>query len=161
LADKPTKSHGAKADPLSLDFLKSHSLFGGLSDEQLTRIRASLQEDTFPKDYFIFREGDLGDRLYFIREGAVEIIKHIPGGEVKRLTLLGAGDTFGELELLDIQPRRASARTLEDTTTLTLTNKGLYRIEESDLKAFSLLIMNMAREIGRHLREYDGPPPRS
>ena len=160
MTDRSNKSPLSEADPLSLNFLKSHSLFGGLSDEQLLRIRANLQEDTFPKDYFIFREGDLGDRLYFIRNGSVEIAKHISGGEVKRLTLLGEGDTFGELELIDIQPRRASARTLTETTTLTLTNKGLYQIEESDLKAFSLLVMNMAREIGRHLREYDGPPPR-
>ena len=160
MTDRPQKSHGSPPDLLSLDFLKSHSLFGGLSDEQLLRIRANLKEETFPKDCFIFREDDLGDRLYFIRRGSVEIAKHIPGGEVKRLTLLGAGDTFGELELIDIQPRRASARTVEKTTTLTLTNQGLYQIEKSDLKAFSLIIMNMAREIGRHLREYDRPPPR-
>ncbi len=155
------ETHGSRLKPLSLDFLKSHSLFGGLSDEQLFRVRTNLQEETFPKDFFLFREGDLGDRLYFIRSGRVEIAKHTAGGKVKRLKLLGAGDTFGELELIDIQPRRASARTLEKTTLLTLTNKGLYQIEETDLRAFSLLVMNMAREIGRHLREYDGPPPRS
>jgi CRP-like cAMP-binding protein len=142
---------------IGLKFLQSHSLFGGLTDEQIARIRTLLEEEHFPRGTDIVTEGQPNDRLYFIYEGAVEVLKK--GGseheEFEPIAGLGIGDAFGEMEFIDIQPCAATVRALEDVSTLTLSNRSLYQIYKWDLKAYAILIMNMAREISRRLRQMD------
>ena len=139
-------------------FLQSHALFGGLSDEEIEDIIPLLREERFSKGECIVKEGEDGDRLYFLCEGSVEVLKeiHSPTGAVTvRLAALDEGDTFGEMELIDIQPRSASVRALDNVSTLTLSNKDMYEIYHNNLKAFTLIIMNIAREISRRLRRMD------
>ena len=86
-------------------FLKSHCLFGGLSEEEVGMLRPFLQERHYAVDDEIVKEGDRGDRLYFICEGSVAVIKGVEterGRAAQRIATLGVGDTFGEMELLDV-----------------------------------------------------------
>ena len=139
-------------------FLQSHALFGGISDEVIEQIIPLLREENFSAGANIVNEGEDGDRLYFICEGSVEVIKDVetPEGAVeKRLAVFGVGDTFGEMELIDIQPRSASVRALEAVSALSLSNSDMYEIYKSNLEAFTMIIMNMAREISRRLRHMD------
>jgi len=62
------------------------------------------------------------------------------------------GDTFGEMELIDIQPCAATVRAETDTTAVTFTNADLYHISKWNLKTYAMIIMNLAREISRRLR---------
>jgi len=143
---------------VTLEFLKTHALFGGLDQSELEMVRSLLKEETFQKGDIIIREGDLGDRLYFIHRGSVEILKKVVSQKKdvqERLAVLESGDTFGEMELIDVQHRAATVRALEDTETLTLSNRDLYRIEKENLKTFTIIIMNLAREISRRLRRMD------
>jgi CRP/FNR family transcriptional regulator, cyclic AMP receptor protein len=140
---------------ISPQFLQTHALFGGLSDEQIERLLPLLSEERFAVGEYIVREGDNGDRLYFLCEGSVEVLKDIDTGhavETKRLALMGVGDTFGEMGLIDIQSRSASVRALTDVTAMTLANADMLTIHERDPDAFIMIIMNMAREISRRLR---------
>ena len=59
------------------------------------------------------------------------------------------------MELIDIQPVVATVRAREDTTVLILSNGDLYRIDQDDLPTFTMIIMNLAREISRRLRVMD------
>jgi CRP-like cAMP-binding protein len=139
-------------------FLQSHSLFGGLSAGDIKAIRPLLKEESFPEGEYIVKQGEPGDRLYFIHQGSVEIVRECPspqGPVSRRMMVLGAGDTFGEMELIDVQPRAASVRALKKVTALTLSNADMYQIYKSNLKAYTLIIMNIAREISRRLRETD------
>jgi CRP-like cAMP-binding protein len=112
--------------------------------------------EEFGEGVFIEREGEPGDRIYFIIEGEVEILKKIKKtGNLSRIFQFSEGDIFGEMELIDVQPCAASVRTLKPTKTLTLSNKGLYQISKYDLKIFSLMILNLARDISRRLRKAD------
>ncbi len=61
----------------------------------------------------LFREGDRGDKMYVIRSGKVNIWKHVSDSEVS-LAVLGAGEFFGEMALLEGLPRSASATVVED-----------------------------------------------
>jgi CRP-like cAMP-binding protein len=141
---------------IDLTALHNHSLFGGITKDEIEKIRPFFQVEKFTKGQFIEKEGKEGDRIYFIVQGSVEILKAlIHEEENRRITVLKEGDTFGEMELIDVQPCAASVRALEDTTTLTLTNRGLYEVSKTNLKTFSLLIMNLAREISRRLRKMD------
>jgi CRP/FNR family cyclic AMP-dependent transcriptional regulator len=139
-------------------FLKSHCLFGGLSEEEVNILRPFLKEELYSGDDEIVKEGDRGDRLYFIYEGSVEVIKSIEtrrGPAAQRIATLGVGDTFGEMELLDVQPSIATIRALEPTAVLTLSNMDLYRISKINLKTYTMVILNLARAISRRLRRMD------
>ncbi len=140
------------------NFLKSHCLFGGLSENEIEMIRPLLKEEHFGKNEIIVEEGGRGDRVYFIYEGSVEILKKVKlsnGMVVQRIAALEVGDTFGEMELLDVQPCIATVRTLEPTSVLTLSNMDLYRISKMNLKTYTMIILNLARAISRRLRRMD------
>jgi CRP-like cAMP-binding protein len=68
----------------------------------------------------IFREGEFGSRAFLIASGSVEISKHIAGENVV-LGRIGPGDIFGEMALIDKQPRSATA-TVKETTVLVVVN---------------------------------------
>ncbi|MFW5690077.1 MAG: cyclic nucleotide-binding domain-containing protein, partial [Spirochaetota bacterium] len=93
-----------------------------------------------------------------IERGSVEVLKRIccglEAGE-RQLTIMHTGDTFGEMELIDIQPCAASVRAVEPTDTLSLSNRDLYKVSKIDMKTYALLVMNLAREISRRLRRAD------
>ncbi len=141
---------------IDLTSLHSHSLFGGITEEQIEEIRPFFKEEIFDKGEFIEKEGERGDRIFFITEGAVEIIKKLKFSKgYRQLLVLPEGETFGEMELIDVQPCAASVRAVKDTRTLTLSNRGLYEISRLNCKIFSILIMNLARDISRRLRRED------
>ncbi len=140
------------------EFLRSHALFGGLTDEQLEFVVPLLEEVSFEEGEFVVREGEPGSRLFFICEGRVEVVKQVSaanGGGLRRLAVLRTGDTFGEMELIDIQPRSASVRALEPVGALALSNRDMYRLSKTDLMTFTMITMNIAREISRRLRRMD------
>jgi CRP/FNR family cyclic AMP-dependent transcriptional regulator len=146
------------SDSVSLEFLKQHSLFGGIQMAELIMIRTLFKEEHFSKGEDILREGDPGDRLYFIKEGSVEITKQGLSPKrpaFRRIAILRRGDTFGEMALIDMEPRCATVRALEETTTLSLDCKNLYDIAKSNLKTYTLIMLNMSREISRRLRKMD------
>jgi CRP/FNR family cyclic AMP-dependent transcriptional regulator len=139
-------------------FLKSHCLFGGLSEEDIEMIRPLLKEEQYGSEEIIVEEGGQGDRVYFISQGSVEVLKKVKlskGTVVQRIATLEVGDTFGEMELLDVQPCIATVRTLEPTSVLTLSNMNLYRISKMNLKTYTMIILNLARAISRRLRRMD------
>ena len=143
---------------LDQEFLQAHGLFGGLSSEQMHRIIPLLQHERFPAGSVIVNEGDRGDRLYFICAGAVEVLKELDTAEGRRqeqLAVLEVGESFGEMQLIDIQPRSATVTALEDVETVSLSNAALQELHDRDLPTFTMIIMNMARAISRRLRKTD------
>ena len=139
-------------------FLKLHSLFGGLNEEEMKKIRPLFKEEKFAMNDTILKENEHNDRLYFICEGSVEISRQIETPNdtaTQKIATLGVGDTFGEMELIDIQPCAATVRALEDTVVLTLSNFDFHKISKINLKSFTLIVMNLAREISRRLRKAD------
>lgn len=139
-------------------FLQSNALFGGLSDDEIDLIVPMLEEEHYSAGDFIIREGEDGDRLHFIVSGSVEVIKTGTRDNKtthRQLAVFGPGDTFGEMELIDIQRRSASVRAIEDVSALSLSNKNMYKLYHQNLKTYTMIIMNIAREISRRLRHMD------
>jgi len=142
---------------LNNGFLCKHSLFGGLSDADLDEVRLLLDETTYPKGTVVLRQGESNSTVYFIVKGDISIRKHVgeDAGSAREITVLHEGDSFGEMELIDIQPCAASAVCLTEVNAITLSNRALYRLSCSNLKAYTLIIMNLARDISRRLRSTD------
>jgi CRP/FNR family transcriptional regulator, cyclic AMP receptor protein len=74
-----------------------------------------LERKTFPEGGIIFKEGEQGNVGYVVQSGAVEIVK-VQGGEEVILGGIEKGGIFGEMALIDDQPRMATARASEPTT---------------------------------------------
>jgi len=132
-------------------------MFGGLTDEELEAVRQYLVESFYPKGSYLLTQGEPNNKVFFILDGEVSIEKHGPAAKRKyeQLAVFSHGDCFGEMELIDIQPCAASARALQDTTVVTLTNGDLYKLSKTHLKTYTMIILNLAREISRRLRATD------
>ncbi len=138
-------------------FLCKHSMFGGLTDDQLMLIHDYLDETTYTKGTCILKQGEPNNTVHFIVEGEISIQKHPEENEEQEriIATLHAGDSFGEMELIDIQPCAASAVCLTDVTIISLSNKDLYKLSTTNLKTYTMLILNLARDISRRLRSTD------
>ncbi|TMA22354.1 MAG: cyclic nucleotide-binding domain-containing protein, partial [Deltaproteobacteria bacterium] len=94
-------------------FLKSIDLFRALPSEELAQIAEIAEEQPLALGDQVFGEGEPGDALYLIVEGKVKVHK----GE-KELVRLGIRDVFGEMAVLDSEPRSASVTAVEDSVCL-------------------------------------------
>ena len=130
--------------------LQRYSLFGGLLPDQINQILHLVSEVSYKSGDLIIAEGTPNDKIHFILEGSVAVVKH-----GITLTVLGEGDTFGEMEVLDIMPSAATIKVLVDTTAISISNRALREIHRIDVDSFSLVIMNLARDLSRRLRRMD------
>src|SRR5688572_12886015 len=95
--------------------LDSSKLFNGLPTAVLERLRAAAREQQFTDGEIIFREGDPGDGMYLVQRGTVQISALVGSDQRQVLTKLPAGEVFGEMAVLDDQPRSASASAVGET----------------------------------------------
>ena len=102
------------------DLLAQVPLFASLKRDHVDKLANKLTVQTYQRGITIFHKGDPGSRLYVIKTGQVKITSASPEGEEMILTILADNDFFGELSLLDGQPRSASATAMSTTQTLTL-----------------------------------------
>jgi len=94
-------------------FLKSVDLFRGLRGEELATVAEIAEEQPFAAGEAVFAEGEPGDALYLVIEGAVRVHK-----ADRQLALLGERAVFGEMAVLDAEPRNASATVVKDSVLL-------------------------------------------
>jgi CRP-like cAMP-binding protein len=127
--------------------LQKHSFFGGLSPEQIALILPEMKQESYEPGTDIITEGQINDRIFFVLEG-----RGVAKKEGVRLVEFGEGHTFGEMEVLDVRPAEATITALSPMTVMYLSSHGLRDIYKNDIKIFSLLIMNLARELSRRLR---------
>ncbi|MBL8437910.1 MAG: cyclic nucleotide-binding domain-containing protein [Zoogloeaceae bacterium] len=132
--------------------LQETPVFGGLRADALEFLVDASKQMTFPAGTLVIREGDLGDKIYVIEAGRVEVVKAL-GDDERVLKVLGPGECFGEMALLDISPRSATVRAMEDCRALEIPAAALFKLYERDLEQFTLLTLNMGREVSRRLRE--------
>ena len=130
--------------------LGQYSLFDGLEQEQIGSILPLMEQEEFESSTDIIVEGTQSDRLRFILEGRVAVTKC---GML--LMELEEGAVFGEMEVLDVMPVEATVTALVPTKVIALSVNALGEIYENDLKTYSFIIMNLARDITRRLRRMD------
>jgi CRP/FNR family cyclic AMP-dependent transcriptional regulator len=134
--------------------LSSVPIFGALSAAAIDFLCARAETVTVARGEQFFSEGDLGDCLFVLEQGRVAI-ERSRDGFCALLAELGPGDCFGEMALVAITPRCASARALDDCRALRLPNRALLELSREDLEQFALLQMNLGREIARRLHIAD------
>ena len=104
----------------------------------------------------LLREGEHARSMFVVREGELQILKHGKGGTEYKLAVLKAGDCVGEMSLIDIQPRSATARARRRRDALRPgPRRDRASSTPSDVEAYALLVLNISREISRRLRVAD------
>ncbi len=130
-----------------VQLLKKVPLFLGFGARHLEAIAKTAKEMDYPAGATILREGEQSNvGFYLILDGQVEVRK---GNQV--LSRLGAGQFFGEMALLDDQPRSADVVTTAPTKCLVLTRwdfKGL-------VKTYPDIALSVIQELARRLRDTD------
>ena len=123
-----------------INVLKKIPLFAHFSKEVLAEVKDMLIRKHFNKNDVVFNEQDEGQELYIVRSGQFKIVTTSPDGGEIILAILTPGDFFGELSVLDKQPRSAMAmptamvpvphwnsQGMEDVDSLSLWNRGKRR----------------------------------
>jgi CRP-like cAMP-binding protein len=94
----------------------------------------------------ILREGEVGDCIYVIQSGRVEVL-HERNGKAVQMVVLGEGDTFGEIALLERGTRSATVRALGEVRVLTLDKRTILRRIHEDPSLVFRTMQGMARRI--------------
>jgi CRP/FNR family cyclic AMP-dependent transcriptional regulator len=137
-----------------IELLQRMPVFGGIREDVLQFLLGLCPVVSVPTNEFFFREHDQADSMFVLEAGKVAVLKSWRGQEYL-LRTLKEGDCFGEMAVIDLLPRSASVRAVEDCTAIRISAANLHKVYEQDLKQFALIEMNMGREVTRRLREAD------
>lgn len=135
-------------------FLGGMPLFGGLKEATLEFLMSQAQIREVPAGEFLFREDEPAESMGVLEDGEVVILRRWQSRYYK-LNTLGRGDCIGEMSLLDMSPRSASVYTLKPCQLIQFSYPVFYNLRKWDLEQFTLLNLNMAREVCRRLRSAD------
>jgi CRP/FNR family cyclic AMP-dependent transcriptional regulator len=141
----------APAPDSTADFLATVPLFGSLDPEELQRFAELAREKFYPRGSVILFEHDPGDSLFIVRQGAVKVVLIGEDGREVILGVLGVSEHFGELSLIDDQPRSAHVIAMEDSHLLVLRREDFRRRVESS----AALAWSQITQIARRLRRAD------
>lgn len=133
-----------KLNPL---VLKSVPLFSSFSDQQLGSLLNFVQHRSYPRNALVVREGEDTDALYIVLAGRVKVLIPDEQGREVILSILGPHEFFGEMGLLDDQPRSASVETLEPCEMLRVPKAGFMACLKDNFELAMLIIRNLVRRL--------------
>jgi len=132
---------------LNPQILKSVPLFSLFSDSQLAQVLSGVQHRSYPRNAFILRAGEETDALYLILSGRVKVLIPDEEGHEVILSVLGPHDFFGEMGLLDDQPRSASVETLEPCEMVRLSKAGFTNMLKDNFELAMLIIRSLVKRL--------------
>ncbi len=141
-------------DETRIELLQRMPIFGGIQADTLESLLGLCPIDEVRANEYFFRENDAADAMFVLETGKVAVLKSWKGGD-HLLRTLERGDCFGEMALIDLQPRSASVRAIEDCKAIRLSSANLYKLYEQSVEQFAMIQMNLGREISRRLRDAD------
>ena len=144
------------------ELLKKVPIFEELSDGQLKDVFGIISRKRFEKDEMIIQEGDTGDTMYILSEGAVEISKTLTlklsqdeyGQREKSLTHLEGKDHpfFGEMSMLEDAERSATVTAIEDSTVLVINREQFDGLCKRNPVAGYIVVKNIAKVLSARMR---------
>jgi CRP/FNR family cyclic AMP-dependent transcriptional regulator len=128
----------------------------GLSRRELMTLATFSKEERFAAGASLFQEGDEGAEMYVVLDGKALISKYIPGAGEEALAILERGEFFGEMSLIDGEPRSADARAYGGPlTVLTLDQATVREVLAMDANAALEFLQLLCRLVANRLREID------
>ena len=134
-----------------IDLLQSVSLFWDLTEEELGYIEEKMVTRRYENGNYIFLEDSEGEQCFFVAKGSVKVTRLSKDGREVILTMLNAGDFFGEMSLLDGESRSANVIALEKTEVLTLNREDFLTV----LHDYPTIAIQLVKEMAGRLRKSD------
>lgn len=136
-----------KGSKTMIDVLRRVSLFEQLNDQELELLLQRFTRQKVPAQTILFHEKDPGDSFIVVVKGSVKIFTKSNNGEEKILSIFKAGDSFGELSLIDNKPRSATAQTLEETQLLVLTESDFMDLLRTNFSITKAIMVELCERI--------------
>jgi CRP/FNR family transcriptional regulator, cyclic AMP receptor protein len=136
-----------------IEVLKSSPLFEMLSQPELEALAELCKLRRYVSGETVFEEGDLGDSVYVVISGDLDVVKRIePSGE-RVLVTVKANDFFGEMSLIDKEYRSATVRAKSEAQLLQLSAENLVAFRKTYKDGFAFILINIARMLSGRLRD--------
>ena len=135
------------------EILAESPLFDNLLPNELSMLAELFSVRSYEANQTIFNEGDVGDAMYVIATGSVEILRKNSKGALANIATLDAPQFFGEMSLIDKEYRSATVRAKTKATLLQLTNENLHIFAKNYRNGFTWVVVNIARVLSSRLRE--------
>jgi CRP/FNR family cyclic AMP-dependent transcriptional regulator len=118
------------------NFLRSHPVFASLSEEEIANLLRDevSQERVYPQGIVILRSGEVGDSVFLIGSGSVQVTLWEIRGPLFPLAILRAGEIFGEMAVLERRPRSATVLAQENCLLLEVAGKEIRKLLEAHLE---------------------------
>ena len=127
--------------------LKTVRLFSSLTDDQLRMLQPCLQLRSYARNTLVMRAGEETDALYIILSGRVKVLIPDEEGHEVILAFMGPNEFFGEMGLLDDQPRSASVETVEPCQMLRMSKAGFISLLQNNFEMAMLIIRNLVKRL--------------
>jgi len=132
---------------MKAETLKDISLFSSLKSETLRHLDAVAVKRSYPKNTILMSEGDRSDQLYAILDGKIKVVVMDPEGREIVVNLMGPGDCFGEIAMIDGEARSATIVTMEPTQVMTIGRADFTPILNSNPDLMQHLLKLLARKV--------------
>lgn len=126
-----------------------------MAEEALALLLKRAEETKAAAGDVILREGEVGSRFFLIKSGSVRVVKKMGAPDQVELARLNARDFFGEMCILETLPRAASVQALEAAELISLPSTTFYHLYQARPDQYSILLLNIARDLSRRLRRID------
>ena len=136
------------------ELMQRISVFGAMSADAMDFLLQHAIKATRAQGECFFREGDQAQSLYILESGRVAVLKQWQDQEYL-LHHLEPGECFGEMALMDMSPRSATTLAVADSSAFKIESSAILELYQHDLEQFTLLQMNLGREVSRRLRNAD------
>ena len=127
--------------------LKSVPLFAAFTDQQIKTLLSYVQHRSYARNVYVMQAGDETDSIYVLLSGKAKVLINDEQGHEVILGYMGAQDFFGEMGILDDQPRSASVYTLEACEMLRLSKDGFMSCLKENTEVAMLVIRNLVRRL--------------
>lgn len=130
-------------------------LLDGLDGETIAALRTVASERSVPAGADVFRQGDAGDELFFVRRGLIDAFLPLPSGAPHLVGSFGPGDVFGEIAFLDGEPRTAFARARVDSELFAISRARFDGLLATHPGLASAVLGRLAMALATRLRRTD------
>src|SRR5437660_1935817 len=133
--------------PMEVSFFRKFTLFAELDDRELASIAAVAKARRYAKDDVVFHADESGDIFCLIKEGQVKVTMISPEGKEIILSLLGPGEFFGEMALIEDEPRSATVVATEALELVTIWRSDFLQILAENFSITKKVLMEMSHRL--------------
>jgi CRP/FNR family cyclic AMP-dependent transcriptional regulator len=135
--------------------LQNVPILAGLDEQAVAFLWDRINERRAAPGAVVLAEGEAGNRFFLVGDGEVKVCKHFGKATEVQLAKLSRGEFFGEMCILETLPRSATVQAVVETQLFSLSSLAFYHLYQEMPGQHSLLLLNIARDLSRRLRQLD------